>query len=1141
MSNIVKKYKKQLVKKINKWSSLEFRKKAASFLTIFSMVTTMSMPFLLYPSVAGADTMGPKSPATAVDNGGGAAVWANPSNVFSSNDSLAVATLNFSAGPATTNYLKATNFGFTIPAGATINGIVANIERNGDLGNGNKIFDNSLKLIKNGTISGSDKADALTQWPSSDTVATYGSMTDLWGATWTASDINASNFGIAISAIKTGGGNSNKIAAIDYISLTVYYTPLPTTGTIVITKVANGGTGTFQFNGTGGISSSFTIDTAQNPAKTFLNVPAGSHSVTEVNLPAGWDFTSLQCVDPTSNSTVNGMTATINLAAGETVNCTYTNTKRASITVHKDVVSPNGGLATDDHEFTAMLNGSDPKTIKESVPAVYDNLVPGQLYAITETQDQNYGDISYSTDCVLTPTPGQNASCTITNKQKQGTLTVTKIVQNHGIKNSIASDFTMEVEGNNVSNPSFPGNSQTGTSVTLDPGSYSVGESGPSGYAMSLSQNCSGTINSNENVSCTVTNSDIPAGQGAITVIKEVINDNGGILESGDFNALLKITKEEGPTQGAASGQANFLTPGNYTVSEDSSSALYYTQTGISCTDGTTTVANGNITVADQQAWVCTVTNNDDAPSLTLIKQVVNDNGGTQSASAWTLTAAGPTGFSGVGPTVNNGTSFDAGTYTLSESGPSGYTASSWVCIGGSQEGSSIALSLGQSATCTITNDDQPGTLIIKKIVINDNQGEKTASQFSFTKTGDETIYPFIQNGENSLLGEKTLTVNVGTYTITETTVAGYTTSYQNCSNITVANGQTQTCTITNNDFGDIDGDGIGDATDNCPSVSNPDQLDTDHDGLGNVCDTDDDNDNQTDVNEISCGSDPLDAASKSLDTDGDNIPNCVDTDDDGEGVLDGVDNCPINANPDQADTDHDGVGNVCDSTPAPAPAPVSGGGGGGGGGGGRSIFLSYTLTSSAGANGSVTPLGTMTVSAGSNSAFTINPDAGFQIGNVIVDGVSLGPVSNYTFNNISSNHTLSATFTGIAGVSTVSTQVPGSGQEGGNTNTSNTGNAGAQNTTGDQSGNLGGETPPSVAGDQTSNVSENQEPGQSPAEDTGSVDNQTAAIGQTTGLGAFLAWLGSHWLWWLLLLILLLIAYYLYREWKKNQNKGKI
>jgi len=97
-----------------------------------------------------------------------------------------------------------------------------------------------------------------------------------------------------------------------------------------------------------------------------------------------------------------------------------------------------------------------------------------------------------------------------------------------------------------------------------------------------------------------------------------------------------------------------------------------------------------------------------DGARLTLLKEVINDNGGNAQASAWTLSASGPTPFSGNGPSVSSAEGFEAGRYDLSESGgPTGYTAGDWFCDGGTQNDvDTITLGQGESATCTITNND---------------------------------------------------------------------------------------------------------------------------------------------------------------------------------------------------------------------------------------------------------------------------------------------------------------------------------------------------------------------------------------------------------------------------------------------------
>ena len=116
----------------------------------------------------------------------------------------------------------------------------------------------------------------------------------------------------------------------------------------------------------------------------------------------------------------------------------------------------------------------------------------------------------------------------------------------------------------------------------------------------------------------------------------------------------------------------------------------------------------------------------------------------------------------------------------------------------------------------------------------------------------------------------------------------------------------------------DDDNDGVPDTTDNAPLTPNIDQLDTDSDGIGDIEDPDDDNDGYSDADEITCGSNPLFAASLPADTDSDGIPDCLDTDDDNDGFSDADETTcgsdPQDASSLPADADADRIPDCIDS-----------------------------------------------------------------------------------------------------------------------------------------------------------------------------------------------------------------------------------
>lgn len=71
-----------------------------------------------------------------------------------------------------------------------------------------------------------------------------------------------------------------------------------------------------------------------------------------------------------------------------------------------------------------------------------------------------------------------------------------------------------------------------------------------------------------------------------------------------------------------------------------------------------------------------------------------------------------------------------------------------------------------------------------------------------------------------------------------------------------------------------------------------------------------------------------------------------------------------------------------------------------------------YTITPAAGANGTISPSGAVLVNNGGQQTFNVAPGSGYAIKDVSVDGSSVGAVSSYTFNNVSSDHAIVASFT---------------------------------------------------------------------------------------------------------------------------------
>ncbi len=71
----------------------------------------------------------------------------------------------------------------------------------------------------------------------------------------------------------------------------------------------------------------------------------------------------------------------------------------------------------------------------------------------------------------------------------------------------------------------------------------------------------------------------------------------------------------------------------------------------------------------------------------------------------------------------------------------------------------------------------------------------------------------------------------------------------------------------------------------------------------------------------------------------------------------------------------------------------------------------SYTITASAGDNGTISPSGAISVTAGSNKTFEFDPDPDYEVDEVVLNGLPIGSLDSYSFNNVRGNHTISVTF----------------------------------------------------------------------------------------------------------------------------------
>jgi hypothetical protein len=516
----------------------------------------------------------------------------------------------------------------------------------------------------------------------------------------------------------------------------------------------------------------------------FQNVFANAGYVLSETTVAGYTAGAWSC----TGGTLVGSTVTI--ALGGQATCTIHNADNPAQLKLVKVVDNNDGGAAVANDFTLFAAAAAPNNTRNFQNAggsgVFQNVFAGSGYALSESSVTGYTAGTWSCDggslvgSTITVALGGQVTCTIHNTDNTPQLKLVKIVDNNDGGSAVANDFTLFAAAgapNNGRNFSNAGGSGSFQNVFAGSG-YALSESSVAGYTAG-SWSCDGgslvgstvTLTLGTQVTCTIHNTDNPP---MLKLVKSVVNNNGGTATAANFNL-----QANAPAPGNSRNfSSQTLTPvfnsvfadAVYTLSESGPGG--YTAGSWSCDGGAQVGATIQVPLGGMVT--CTIVNDDIPPQLHLRKIVTNNNGGTAVIADFTLIAngAGANDLSGTSP-VDSGSGLIADTWSLSENGPVGYSNNGWVCVGGSQGDSThISVGIGGSATCTITNDDIPGKLIIRKFT--DPSGSPAV--FTFSTTGTGYVGPFQISGVTTGGANMNMQMlDIGTYTATEQVTPGWT------------------------------------------------------------------------------------------------------------------------------------------------------------------------------------------------------------------------------------------------------------------------------------------------------------------------------------------------------------------------------
>ncbi len=638
-------------------------------------------------------------------------------------------------------------------------------------------LDNPTVTIVVNIVGATPPDDWQLSGPTDFTLASTGGtqvFTDLTPDTdYTFSETGKTGYTTTVACDNNTTGTTSVLVHVldgDNVTCTFTNTAQPATLNVVNTVVGMPPTSDWQLVGPSG---AFTM-TATGGTQNFTALAAGN-SYPLAETPKSGYTTAVAC----DNGASGVSSVTITPLAGQTVNCTVTNTALPGTI--KIINRVNGVLPGTPWQFTGTPGAFKLYGAVDSQKFTLD----AGAYAFAETTKSGY-TTAVTCDNGTTGTnsvtvklrPGKDVVCTFLNTAQPGTLTVINTVvgvapATNWTFNGSFTPFTIQANGG-------------AQSFTINAGNYTLSEITKNGYTVAVSCNNGVTgsdsvtlaIGLGQNLSCTFTNTAQP---GQLTVVANVVG--AAPTTPWDLN---------GPTGGfslaATGGSQSFsVNAGAYTLATTAKDG--YTTAAL-CDNGAT---GGNSVIVNLNAGdkvTCTFTSSAQPGSITVIQTV----DGAAPGSDWQLT--GPNGSFSLPATGGTKTiAATSGNNTLVETEQLGYTTHV-TCDNGASGSNSVVVNVqpGQNVTCTFAATTQPANLtLIQKV------------------TGMAPTSPWQLNGPNGPFtlaaagGTQSFALPAGNYALAETPKTGYATTVT-CSNGTTGGvlaslslkpGDAVTCTFT--------------------------------------------------------------------------------------------------------------------------------------------------------------------------------------------------------------------------------------------------------------------------------------------------------------------------------------------------------